>query len=275
MEDIKKMISDSNQFIHDYILPLSWKMGGAIILWVAGGFAIRMIAKVSRDGMNRQHVDATLINYTISALIISLRILLVLAILGVFGVQTTSFAAFIAAAGIAIGAAWAGLLSNLAAGVFIIVLRPYKVGDYITAGGVSGTVKEISIFTTTLETFDLVHVFVGNTKIFSDNIQNFTSSDIRRVDLVVQIHASVPFDSAVKAISEEIYKIPQVLKDPAIDIAIEKLTEFGYQLNVRSFGKFSDFWTIHAGANKAILDAINKSKFPVAAPTQYHIQNNL
>jgi small conductance mechanosensitive channel len=274
MEDVKTMINDSNLYIHDYLIPAAIKIGWAIGLWIVGGILIRMIVKYSREGLARQKIDPTLVNYTVSALTIALRILLVLAILDKVGVQTTSFAAFIAAAGIAIGAAWAGLLSNLAAGIFIVVLRPYKVGDYITAGGVSGTVREISIFTTTLETFDLVHIHVGNTKIFSDNIQNFTYGEIRRVDLSALIHSSVNPEEAARTISQEVYKIPQVLRQPAVDFAVEKLTEAGYVFNVRLFCKTPDYWTVHAAGNHAILVALNGAKWPTAAPTRYNLQKD-
>jgi hypothetical protein len=124
---------------------------------------------------------------TISVL---LNITLVVAILGYFGVQTTSFAALIAACALAIGTAWAGLLASFAAGAFLIVLRPFKVGDFITAGGVTGTVQEIGLFVTTFDTPDNVRTYVGNNKIFSDTIQNYTTNPYRRVELTAQISGS-------------------------------------------------------------------------------------
>src|SRR5205814_8653486 len=137
------------------------------------------------------HVDATVLRYVGSAVSATLNIVLVVAILGYFGVETTTFAALLAAAGVAIGMAWSGLLANFAAGSFLIVLRPFKVGDFITAGGGTGTVKEIGLFTTTLNTPDNVLTIVGNNKIFSDNIQNFSANSYRRVDLKAQLDHSV------------------------------------------------------------------------------------
>ena len=133
----------------------------------------------------------TLIRYLISFLTIALNIVLVVAILGYFGLETTSFAALLAGAGLAIGAAWAGLLSNFAAGAFLLMFRPFKVGDYILAGGVEGTVHEIGLFTTTIHTPDNVVTIVGNTKIFGDNIKNYSANPYRRVELVAQLAHSV------------------------------------------------------------------------------------
>ena len=122
-----------------------------------------------------------------NTLAVILNITLVLAILGYFGVETTSFAALLASAGLAIGAAWSGLLANFAAGIFLIVLRPFKVGDFISGGGITGTVEEIGLFVTTINTPDNVRTFVGNNKLFADNIQNFSANPYRRVELTAQI----------------------------------------------------------------------------------------
>lgn len=137
--------------------------------------------------MSSRKLDATLIEYLESALGVMLRILLVIAVLSLFGVETASFAAILAAAGIAIGMAWSGLLANFAAGVFLILLRPIRVGDFIEAGGVMGTVREIGMFATVIDTMDNVRTVVGNNKIFADNITNFTTNPYRRVDLACQL----------------------------------------------------------------------------------------
>ena len=138
------------------VVNIGLKIGGAIIVWVIGRWLISLSMRLLTAALTRQHVEATLIRYLISFLTIALNIVLVVAILGYFGFETTSFAALIAAVGIAIGAAWAGLLSNFAAGAFLLMFRPFKVGDYILAGGVEGTVVEIGLFTTTINTPDNV-----------------------------------------------------------------------------------------------------------------------
>src|SRR5262249_39508438 len=144
------------------VTTFGMKIVGAVLVWIVGrwliGVAVRLISAV----LTRQHVDPTLLRYIGNIVTLALNIVPVVAILGYFGVKTTSFAALIAAMGIAIGAAWAGLLANFAAGAFLIVLRPFKVGDYVNAAGVEGTVKEIGIFATTILTPDNVTTFVGN-----------------------------------------------------------------------------------------------------------------
>jgi small conductance mechanosensitive channel len=136
-------------------------------------------------------VDPTIIRYVGSVISVALNIILVVAILVYFGVETTSFAALVAGLGIAVGAAWGGLLSNFAAGAFILVLRPFKVGDYVVAGEVEGTVQMLGLFSTTIDTPDNVQTFVGNAKIMGGTIKNFSNNPYRRVDLTAQLDHSV------------------------------------------------------------------------------------
>jgi len=148
------------------------KVLGAIVAWLVGRYLIGAALRLIGIALTRREVDATLQRYLANSVNVALNIVLVVAILGYFGVETTSFAALIAGMGVAIGAAWAGLLANFAAGAFLIVLRPFKAGDYVRAGGTAGTVNEIGLFATTILTPDNVSAFVGNNKIFSDTIQN-------------------------------------------------------------------------------------------------------
>src|SRR4051812_4138290 len=138
------------------------KVLGALIAWIIGRYLIGLAVRLMGAGLTRQEVDPTLQRYVSSIVTVALNIVLVVAILGYFGVETTSFAALVARMGVAIGAAWAGLLANFAAGAFLIVLRPFKVGDYVKAGGLEGTVKEIGLFATTILTPDNISSFVGN-----------------------------------------------------------------------------------------------------------------
>ena len=128
---------DLGSLITTYLIPLGWKIAGAILLWVVGGWVINLVGNLSSRGMTRQKVEPTLIRYVEATLRVVMRIVLVIVILSVFGIETTSFAALLAAAGIAIGAAWSGLLANFAAGAFLIILRPFKVGDFISGGGIT------------------------------------------------------------------------------------------------------------------------------------------
>src|SRR5262245_59836905 len=191
------------------------KILGALVAWIVGRYLIHLAVRLATAGLGRQHVDSTLLRYIANIVGVALNIVLVVAILGYFGVETTSFAALIAAMGIAIGAAWAGLLANFAAGAFLIVLRPFKVGDYVKAGGTEGTVQEIGLFATTILTPDNVNTFVGNNKIFSDSIQNFSVSEYRRVDRLAQLAHGVDAHDAIGRLKAALAKIPNVKQDPA------------------------------------------------------------
>ena len=138
------------------------KIAGAIAFWVIGRWLIGVAVNMVRTGLERQKADPTVLRYLGSVITVTLNVLLVVGILGYFGIQTTTFAALIAAAGVAIGMAWSGLLSNFAAGAFLVVLRPMKVGDFVMVAGVTGTVTELGLFTTTLNTADNVHAIIGN-----------------------------------------------------------------------------------------------------------------
>ena len=192
----------------------------ALALWIVGrwliGFAINIIGR----GMTRQKIDPTLIRYIQNAVGAILNIVLVIAILGFFGVQTTSLAALIAAAGVAIGLAWSGLLANFAAGVFLVILQPFKVGDFVTAGGIMGTVHEIGLFVTYIDTLDNVRHIVGNGKIFGDVIQNYSTNAYRRVDLTAQLAHGVDVHVAMAALKKALAGIPNVMTNPAPDVEI-------------------------------------------------------
>src|ERR1700752_2641979 len=157
-----------------WLAAFGFKVLGAIALWVIGRWLIYFSVGLVTKSLRKRPIEPTIIKYLGSTISVLLNITLVVAILGYFGVQTTTFAALIASAGLAVGLAWSGLLSNFAAGVFLMILHPFKVGDLIQAGGVLGTVEDIGLFVSTINTLDNIKTFVGNGKIFADNMQNFS-----------------------------------------------------------------------------------------------------
>jgi small conductance mechanosensitive channel len=171
--------------------------------------------------------------------------------------------------GIAIGAAWAGLLANFAAGAFLIVLRPFKVGDFVKAGGLEGTVKEIGLFATTIMTSDNVVSFVGNNKIFSDTIQNYSISPFRRVERTAQLAHGVKPHEAIARLKEALAKIPNVNKDPAPVVEIVDFTSRGPVLAVRPFTHPDHYWQVYFDTNRAIVDTFGEAGYPVPAD---HVQ---
>jgi small conductance mechanosensitive channel len=247
----------------------AFKVVAAIILWFIGRKLIDFSISITSSTLKKQRIDTTLISYLTSSLSVLLNIILVVAILGYFGVETTSFAALLAAAGIAIGAAWSGLLANFAAGVFLIVLRPFQVGDFISAGGITGTVVEIGLFVTTIDTPDNVRTFVGNNKLFSDNIQNFSTNPYRRVDLQAQLDHSVNSNEAVRVLQERIRNIPNVVSNPAPVIEIIDFTPMAPVLAVRPFCNNAHYWQVYFDTNRVIRESFSESGFPVP---QQHFQ---
>ena len=239
------------------------KVLGAIVAWVVGRYLIGIALRLIGVALTRQEVDPTLQRYIGNIVNVALNIVLVVAILGYFGVETTSFAALIAGMGVAIGAAWAGLLANFAAGAFLIVLRPFQVGDHVKAGGTEGTVKEIGLFATTIITPDNVTTFVGNNKIFSDSIQNFSVSPYRRVDRLAQLAHGVDAHDASRRLKEALAKIPNVASEPAPDVEIVDFNERGAVLAVRPYTHTDHYWQVYFDTNKAISDAFGAAGYPV------------
>ncbi|MGH7931185.1 MAG: mechanosensitive ion channel family protein, partial [Candidatus Binatia bacterium] len=194
-------------------------------------------------------------------------------ILGYFGVETTTFAALIAAAGVAIGLAWSGLLANFAAGAFIIVLRPFKAGDFIAAAGVTGTVKEVGLFVTTINTMDNVLTIVGNNKIFSENIQNFSANSYRRVDLVAQLNHAVDHKAAISLLKDRLVKISNVESAPPPDVEILEFNLAGPVLAVRPYCHTDHYWQVYFDTNRIIRESFGDASFPV--PEQHFAVRNM
>lgn len=260
------------QLVLQNVIPFAWTVIGAIALWIIGGWVINAIKRVARGAMTSRKLDSTLIEYLESALGVMLRILLVIAVLSLFGVETASFAAILAAAGIAIGMAWSGLLANFAAGVFLILLRPIRVGDFISAGGVMGTVREIGMFATIVDTMDNVRTVIGNNKIFSDNITNYTTNPYRRVELVAQLGHGVDPQQAMALLKTRLVAIPNVLTDPSPDVEILEFNLAGTKLAVRPYCHNDNYWQVYFDTNKAIAETGAAHAWPVPAPHQVFLQ---
>jgi small conductance mechanosensitive channel len=239
------------------------KVLGAIAVWIVGRWLIGMTIRLISAALTRQQVDPTLLRYIGNIVSVALNIVLVVAILGYFGVETTSFAALVAGMGVAIGAAWAGLLSNFAAGAFLIVLRPFKVGDYVKAGGVEGTVKEVGLFATTILTPENVSTFVGNNRIFSDTVQNYSASAFRRVDRLAQLAHGVDSADAVERLKAAVSAIPNVIPEPAPVVEIIDFNERGTVLAVRPFTHTDHYWQVYFDTNKVISDTFGAAGYPV------------
>lgn len=251
--------------VQPLLLAFGLKLLGAIAVFVIGRWLISLATRLIGAGLNRQHVDPTVQRYLVSFITVALNIILVVAILGYFGVETTSFAALVAGAGVAIGAAWSGLLGNFASGIFLLVLRPFQVGDYVLVGGVEGTVLELGLFGTTLNTPDNVRTIVGNGKIMGGDIKNFTANPYRRVELVAQISGSADLAQVVPLLKAAVSQVANITTSPAVDVEILEFTEFGPKLAVRPYCHTQHYWQVYFDANRAIADTLGAANLPAAA----------
>lgn len=244
------------------VVDAGLKAIGALVLYLIGRWLINWVVHFVQRALEKQKVDPTLLRYVGTVISVLANVALVVAILGYFGVETTTFAALLAGAGIAIGTAWGGLLSNFASGAFLVILRPYKVGDFVSAGDVTGTVRAIGLFVTTIDTPDNVQTHVGNGKILSGTIQNFSANSFRRVDLVAQLHHSVDINDAVARLKAKLVAIPNVVKEPAPDVEILQFTEFGPVLAVRPYTHTDHYWQVYFDTNKAIVAVGSEGGYP-------------
>jgi small conductance mechanosensitive channel len=240
------------------------KLLGALAAWIVGRWIIGLAVRGFSAAMSRgQRIDATLTKYLCSIMNVVLTIVLVLAILDIFGVRTTSFAALLAGAGLAIGTAWGGLLTHFAAGVFMQVLRPFKVGDFVQVGGITGTVHEVGLFGTTVITPDNVMTIIGNNKVFSESIQNYSTLPFRRVDCTAKVANSVDPVDAIARLKTAIAAIPNVKADPAPDIEILQFTPEGPLLAVRPYTHTDHYWQVYFDTHKAVVATFGAAGYPV------------
>src|SRR5262249_55074880 len=266
---------DVNQILNTVTtigIAFGLKVIGAVVVWVVGRYLIGLAVRLVSNALERQRVDPTVLRYLGTVISVTLNIILVVAILGYFGVETTTFAAIMASAGVAIGLAWSGLLANFAAGAFMIVLRPIKVGDFVTVAGVTGTVKEIGLFVTAVNTLDNVVTIVGNNKIFADTIQNFSVNPYRLVDLKAQLNHSVDHNTAIWLLKERLAKNPHAQTDPAPGRENTEINTTRPVLAVRPYCHTDHYWQVYFDTNRAIRESFGAAGFPV--PEQHLVLRN-
>lgn len=257
---------ENSAFIQNLLtqgLAVGLKVLGAIALWIVGSWVIKLATNLMKRALAPRGLDITMVGYISSAVGVLLKLVLIIAIFGYFGIETTSIAALLAGVGLAVGTMWGGLLASLAAGAFLVFLRPFKVGDFIEAGGVVGTVQEIGLFVTAIHTPDNVRTYVGNNKLFSGNIQNFSANPFRRVDLKAQLSHGVDPVEAAKRLKERLAKIPNVRTDPAPEVEILEFNLAGTVLAVRPCVHNDQYWQVYFDTNRVIRETFGEAKYPV------------
>ena len=244
------------------------KVIAAIAIFLIGRFAIHVFKGVIRRLLLQSHMDETLVSFISSVSHVAMMAFLIVIVLGQLGVQTASFIALLGAAGLAVGLALQGSLANFAAGVLLVIFKPFKVGDYIEAAGTAGEVEEIGIFTTGLKTPDNRGVIIPNSKITSDNIINYSTKDHRRVDIVTSVSYDDNLDT-VRTVLEKIISADQrILRDPAPSIGVLELADFSIKFAIRPWVKTADYWAVFFSLQEQIKKQFDAEGITIPFPRQ-------
>lgn len=251
------------------------KVAGALAILVIGIWIAKLITKGVVKVFSKKNIDPTLSKFVSSIIKTLLYIVVIIASLNQAEIETTSLVAIIGAAGLAIGLALQGSLANFASGVMLIIFRPIKVGDFIDAAGVAGSVEEVGIFTTRLTTPDNKVIYVPNSGITGGNITNFSAKDTRRVDMVFGIGYSDDIDKAKTTIREILENDSRVLKDPAMQIVVSELADSSVNFNVRPWVKSVDYWGVYFDTHETVKKRFDEQNISIPFPqTDVHLYNN-
>jgi small conductance mechanosensitive channel len=246
VEEVRNLVSpEQMSTMVDWLSQFGLKLIAAIVVFFVGKWLARKISNLLKRGMQKAETDPTLIGFVGNIAYFGLLTMVVIAAVGQLGVQTTSFIAVLGAAGLAIGLALQGSLANFAAGVLMIIFRPFKAGDYIEAAGTAGSVEEVQLFTTTLKTPDNKIVIIPNAQVTAGTITNYSARDTRRLDLVFGVGYGDDLDKVKRVIWEVLNEESRLLKDPEPVVAVLNLGESSVDFAVRPWVNSADYWGVY------------------------------
>lgn len=258
----------------DFIGVYGPKVLGAILIWIIGSWIIKKILKQTNKVMEKRGYEKSLQKFLVNLLSWSLKVLLIVTLLGVLGVETTSFAAILASAGLAVGLALQGSLANFAGGVLIMIFKPFKIGDLIEAQGELGVVKEIEIFTTKLNSPENKEIIIPNGTLSNGNITNYTSEGTLRVNLTI----GVGYDEDIKKAKAVLLKVltdnPKVLKEPAPSVNVSELADSSVNFAVRPWSTTADYWDVYFTTLENCKLALDEAGIEIPYPHSVEIQKN-
>ena len=252
--------------VYELFTVFGVKILGAIVVFIIGRWVAKAFANLMRKLMDKREVDPTVTKFVGNLTYFALLTFIVLAALGLVGIQTTSFIAVLGAAGLAIGLALQGSLANFAAGFLLILFRPFKVGDFIDAAGVAGTVEAIQIFTTRLATPDNKTIIIPNAKLTGDNIINFSAKGTRRADMVFGIGYGDDIDKARGIISDILSNEERILKDPAPQVAVSELGDSSVNFVARPWVNAQDYWGVVFDVTEAVKKRFDAEGISIPFP---------
>ena len=240
----------------------------ALVIFYVGKLAIGFVVRALRKVMRRQEVDKTLETFVCNLVRTVLLVIVIIAAIGKLGIETTSFIAIFGAAGLAVGLALQGSLANFAAGVLIVLFRPYRVGDFVEAAGISGAVVQVQILTTVLKTGDNKQIIVPNGQIMNSIITNYSANETRRVDMVVGVSYDDDLDKVRETLEQLVAADDRILDEPACTIAVSALADSSVNFVVRPWVKTSDYWGVMFDLTEAIKKRFDKEGISFPFPQQ-------
>lgn len=256
------------------IIAIDWgfKIGTALLIYLVGRFVAGLVTGALRKVMQKREVDETLVTFGCNVAYVALMAFIIVAALGQLGIQTASFVAILGAAGLAIALAFQGSLSNLAAGVLLVTFRPFKIGDFVEAGGTAGVVEKIEIFTTQIRTGDNKTIIVPNSGVVGGNIVNYSTKPTRRIDLVIGVGYNDDLDK-VRAVLEDIISAEKrILDDPAPTIAVSELGDSSVNFVVRPWVNSADYWPVNFELHETIKKRFDAEGINIPFPqTDVHL----
>ncbi|GHG88309.1 mechanosensitive ion channel family protein [Pseudodonghicola xiamenensis] len=256
-----------------WLMPLLTSAVKALVVLIVGWIVAGWVGNVIRRRINRTpHIDPTLGNFVASTVKWVVLAMVLVAILGIFGIQATSLVAIMGAASLAIGLALQGTLSDLAAGVMLVVFRPYKLGNFVDIGGTSGTVKDLTLFTTELATGDNIQIIIPNGKAWGAVITNYSANPTRRVDLTFGIDYGDDIDRAMEIILELANADARVLSDPEPWVRVTNLGDSSVDITTRLWCASADYWELKFAMTKAVKEAFDKGGISIPYPHQVEVR---
>lgn len=259
-------MEETFQKVYDLLMLYGIKVIAAIAIFIIGRWVAKGFRSLTQRLMEKKNVDPTITGFVGNMTYMALLVFVIIAALGQMGIQTTSFIAILGAAGLAIGLALQGSLSNFASGFLMIIFKPFKVGDYVEIAGVDGSVESIQIFTTTLKTPDNKTVIVPNASVTADNIVNWTMKGTRRVDMVFGIGYDDDIDKAKQIMADVLAKDDRILKDPPLQIAVSELADSSVNFVVRPWASIENYWGVYFNAMENIKKALDAAGISIPYP---------
>ncbi len=254
------------EMITDLVMQWGLKVVGAIVVLIVGRMVAGALRRAVRKALTKREVDSTLVPFLSSLTFYAAMAFVVIAVLSLFGIQTTSLVAILGAAGLAVGLALQGTLSHFAAGVMLLIFRPFRVGDLVEVGGTTGKVEEIGIFTTTLKSTDNIKITVPNSQIYGDTIRNYNGYDTRRVDMVMGISYDDDIGRAIETMDRVIREDARVLADPAPQIAVSELADSSVNLVVRPWCEGSNYFAVKFDLTRRFKEELEEAGCSIPYP---------